>query len=101
MLICIGFVFLVIGFLSMYRIRMVVKNEGTGKHEGLEKLMLKIGVFSSLYLVSHFTLSLFFFPIARYESYCMKLMIIIALTQLDIGVGFQDKVLQSSMRALV
>ena len=33
---------------------MVVKNEGTGKHEGLEKLMLKIGVFSSLYLVSHF-----------------------------------------------
>ena len=31
---------------------MVVKNEGTGKHEGLEKLMLKIGVFSSLYLVS-------------------------------------------------
>ena len=56
MLICIGFVFLVIGFLSMYRIRMVVKNEGTGKHEGLEKLMLKIGVFSSLYLVSHFFL---------------------------------------------
>lgn len=50
-LICIGFVFLVIGFLSMYRIRMVVKNEGTGKHEGLEKLMLKIGVFSSLYLI--------------------------------------------------
>ena len=39
----------------MYRIRMVVKNEGTGKHEGLEKLMLKIGVFSSLYLVSHFS----------------------------------------------
>lgn len=34
---------------------MVVKNEGTGKHEGLEKLMLKIGVFSSLYLVSHFS----------------------------------------------
>ena len=32
-----------------------MKNEGTGKHEGLEKLMLKIGVFSSLYLVSHFS----------------------------------------------
>ena len=37
---------------------MVVKNEGTGKHEGLEKLMLKIGVFSSLYLVSHFFLDI-------------------------------------------
>lgn len=49
-LICIGFVFLVIGFLSMYRIRLVVKNE-SGKHEGLEKLMMKIGVFSSLYLI--------------------------------------------------
>ena len=35
----------------MYRIRLVVKNEHPGKHEGLEKLMLKIGVFSSLYLV--------------------------------------------------
>ena len=30
---------------------MVVKNDHPGKHEGLEKLMLKIGVFSSLYLV--------------------------------------------------
>ena len=55
-IICIGFVFLILGFLSMYRIRMIVKNDHPGKHEGLEKLMLKIGVFSSLYLVSfHFS----------------------------------------------
>ncbi|CAG5096068.1 Oidioi.mRNA.OKI2018_I69.XSR.g14463.t1.cds [Oikopleura dioica] len=48
---CIGFIFLIIGFLSMYRIRAVVKNEHPGKHEGLEKLMLKIGIFSSIYLI--------------------------------------------------
>lgn len=50
-ILCVGFVFLIIGFLSMYKIRAVVKNEHPGKHEGLEKLMLKIGIFSSLYLI--------------------------------------------------
>ena len=38
----------------MYRIRAVVKTKDPmlKAHEGLEKLMLKIGIFSSLYLVS-------------------------------------------------
>ena len=41
-----------IGYLSMYRIRVQVKSNDPGQHEGIEKLMLKIGIFSSLYLVS-------------------------------------------------
>jgi len=67
-LICIGFVFLICGFLSMYRIRMVVKNEHPGKHEGLEKLMLKIGVFSSLYLIPASVLLGCYFYIYMYDQ---------------------------------
>lgn len=67
-LICIGFVFLILGFLSMYRIRLVVKNEHPGKHEGLEKLMLKIGVFSSLYLIPASVLLGCYFYIYMYDS---------------------------------
>ncbi|ERL87962.1 frizzled-7-B [Dendroctonus ponderosae] len=43
-----GTVFLMSGFVSLFRIRTVMKHEGT-KTEKLEKLMIRIGIFSVLY----------------------------------------------------
>ena len=45
-----GTVFLVAGFFSLFRIRTVMKHDGT-KTDKLEKLMIRIGVFSMLYVV--------------------------------------------------
>jgi len=53
----------------MYRIRLIVKNDHPGKHEGLEKLMLKIGVFSSLYLIPASTLLGCYFYIYVYDRH--------------------------------
>ncbi|XP_078488908.1 frizzled receptor isoform X1 [Ciona intestinalis] len=48
----VGTCFLVAGFVAMFNIRNVVKhNGGTGKVEKLERLMVRIGVFSVLYTV--------------------------------------------------
>ena len=47
----IGTSFLVAGFVSLFRIRNVIKQTGRGKTEKLEKLMIRIGVFSVLYTV--------------------------------------------------
>ncbi|XP_030751150.1 frizzled-2 [Sitophilus oryzae] len=44
----IGTAFLTSGFVSLFRIRTVMKHEGT-KTEKLEKLMIRIGIFSVLY----------------------------------------------------
>lgn len=43
-----GTIFLTSGFVSLFRIRTVMKHEGT-KTEKLEKLMIRIGIFSVLY----------------------------------------------------
>ncbi|PSN55458.1 Frizzled-1 [Blattella germanica] len=45
-----GTVFLLAGFVSLFRIRTVMKHDGT-KTDKLEKLMIRIGVFSVLYTV--------------------------------------------------
>ncbi len=45
-----GGCFLLAGFVSLFRIRMVMKHEGN-KTEKLEKFMVRIGVFSILYMV--------------------------------------------------
>lgn len=45
-----GTVFLLAGFVSLFRIRTVMKHDGT-KTDKLEKLMIRIGVFSVLYIV--------------------------------------------------
>ncbi|XP_052125506.1 frizzled-7-like [Frankliniella occidentalis] len=45
-----GTAFLVAGFFSLFRIRTVMKHDGT-KTDKLEKLMIRIGVFSVLYVV--------------------------------------------------
>jgi len=46
----IGFLFLFAGFVSLWRIRTLMKLDGTFKTDKLEKLMLRIGFFSVLYL---------------------------------------------------
>ena len=46
-----GFSFLLAGFVSLFRIRNVIKQQGRGKTDKLEKLMIRIGVFSVLYTV--------------------------------------------------
>lgn len=45
-----GTVFLLAGFVSLFRIRTVMKHDGT-KTDKLEKLMIRIGVFGVLYTV--------------------------------------------------
>ncbi|XP_078700419.1 frizzled-2-like [Branchiostoma floridae x Branchiostoma belcheri] len=46
----IGTLFLLAGFVSLFRIRTIIKQDGT-KTDKLEKLMIRIGVFSVLYTV--------------------------------------------------
>lgn len=46
-----GLSFLLAGFVSLFRIRDTIKQQGEQKTEKLEKLMIKIGVFSILYTV--------------------------------------------------
>ncbi|XP_041374277.1 frizzled-5-like [Gigantopelta aegis] len=47
----IGMSFLLAGFVSLFRIRNVIKQQGRGKTDKLERLMIRIGVFSVLYTV--------------------------------------------------
>lgn len=49
-----GVIFLFLGFVSLFRIRTAMKHDGT-KTDKLEKLMLRIGIFSVLYLVPALT----------------------------------------------
>ncbi|GAB6028324.1 frizzled receptor [Chamberlinius hualienensis] len=46
-----GTTFLFAGFVSLFRIRNVIKQQGRNKTDKLEKLMIKIGIFSLLYTV--------------------------------------------------
>ncbi|XP_060582141.1 frizzled-5-like [Ruditapes philippinarum] len=47
----IGSTFLIAGFVSLFRIRSVIKHQNGGKIEKLERLMIRIGVFSLLYTI--------------------------------------------------
>lgn len=47
----IGTMFLVGGFISLFRIRNVIKQQGRTKTDKLEKLMMRIGIYSVLYTV--------------------------------------------------
>ena len=47
-----GITFLAAGFISLFKIRNVIKEQGgRAKIDKLEKLMVKIGIFSVLYIV--------------------------------------------------
>ena len=50
----VGVFFLLSGFISLFRVRSVLKNDGD-KREKIEKLMIRIGVFSILYMVPAIT----------------------------------------------
>lgn len=47
----IGSTFLIAGFVSLFRIRNVIKHQNGGKIDKLERLMMRIGVFSLLYTI--------------------------------------------------
>jgi len=47
----IGTMFLLAGFVSLFRIRSVIKKQGGTKTDKLEKLMIRLGVFTVLYTV--------------------------------------------------
>ena len=47
----IGTTFLIAGFISLFRIRSAIRQQGQAKTEKLEKLMIRIGIFSVLYTV--------------------------------------------------
>lgn len=49
-----GTIFLLAGYVSLFRIRTVMKHDGT-KTDKLEKLMLRIGIFSMLYMAPAIT----------------------------------------------
>ena len=46
-----GSSFLIAGFVSLFRIRSVIKHQNGGKIDKLERLMMRIGVFSLLYTI--------------------------------------------------
>ena len=58
----IGSTFLVAGFVSLFRIRRVIKHQNGGKIDKLERLMIRIGVFSLLYTIpATITLACYFY----------------------------------------
>ncbi|XP_066254768.1 frizzled-2 isoform X2 [Euwallacea similis] len=64
-----GTVFLTSGFVSLFRIRTVMKHEGT-KTEKLEKLMIRIGIFSVLYtLPALIVIACLFYESSYYEDW--------------------------------
>ncbi|KAL8183666.1 UNVERIFIED_CONTAM: Frizzled-7 [Gekko kuhli] len=65
----IGTSFLLAGFVSLFRIRTIMKHDGT-KTEKLEKLMVRIGVFSVLYTVpATIVLACYFYEQAFRDSW--------------------------------
>lgn len=65
-----GTVFLLAGFVSLFRIRTVMKHDGT-KTDKLEKLMIRIGVFSVMYTVPALVVLACLFYEQAYMDYWM------------------------------
>ncbi|GLG95115.1 Frizzled [Gryllus bimaculatus] len=66
-----GTVFLLAGFVSLFRIRTVMKHDGT-KTDKLEKLMIRIGVFSVLYTVpALIVIACLFYEQAYFDSWML------------------------------
>ncbi|KAL3855484.1 hypothetical protein ACJMK2_014692 [Sinanodonta woodiana] len=65
----IGTSFLLAGFISLFRIRTIMKNDGT-KTDKLEKLMVRIGIFSVLYTVpATIVIACYFYEQSSRESW--------------------------------
>lgn len=66
-----GTVFLLAGFVSLFRIRTVMKHDGT-KTDKLEKLMIRIGVFGVLYTVpALIVIACLFYEQAYFDDWMM------------------------------
>ncbi|RWS08958.1 Frizzled-7-A-like protein [Dinothrombium tinctorium] len=66
-----GFILLLIGFISMFKIRTLMKMDGT-KTDKLEKLMLRIGFFSALYMCPGIILlSCYYYEKVNFDSWIM------------------------------
>lgn len=67
-----GTLFLLFGFVSLFRIRTAMKHDGT-KTDKLEKLMLRIGIFSILYTVPAVTvLVCLFYEQANFDQWMVS-----------------------------
>ncbi|XP_023248220.1 frizzled-2 [Copidosoma floridanum] len=66
-----GTIFLLAGFVSLFRIRTVMKHDGT-KTDKLEKLMIRIGIFSVLYTVpALIVIACLFYEQAYFDSWML------------------------------
>lgn len=69
----VGALFLSAGFVSLWRIRTLIKMDGTFKTDKLEKLMLRIGFFSLLYLCpAIFLLSCYYYEQNNIDSFLLS-----------------------------
>lgn len=71
-----GTTFLLAGFVSLFRIRKVIKKQGDGgcKADKLEKLMIRIGIFSVLYTVpATIVMACYSYEIAYHEEWLKPL----------------------------
>lgn len=82
-----GTVFLTTGFVSLFRIRTVMKHEGT-KTEKLEKLMIRIGIFSVLYtLPALIGMKLHYLSVSRYFMIVFQLLLVCSMKVLTMMIG--------------
>ena len=66
-----GTIFLLAGFVSLFRIRTVMKHDGT-KTDKLEKLMIRIGIFSVLYTVpALIVIACLFYEQAHFDTWML------------------------------
>ncbi|XP_045511378.1 frizzled-7-B [Colias croceus] len=66
-----GTIFLLAGFVSLFRIRTVMKHDGT-KTDKLEKLMIRIGIFGVLYTVpALIVIACLFYEQAHFDSWML------------------------------
>lgn len=66
-----GTIFLLAGFVSLFRIRTVMKHDGT-KTDKLEKLMIRIGIFSVLYTVpALIVIACLFYEQANFDNWML------------------------------
>lgn len=81
-----GTVFLTTGFVSLFRIRTVMKHEGT-KTEKLEKLMIRIGIFSVLYTLPALIGMKLHYLSVRYFMIVFQLLLVCFMKVLTMMIG--------------
>lgn len=80
-----GTIFLTSGFVSLFRIRTVMKHEGT-KTEKLEKLMIRIGIFSVLYTLPAL-IGMYTIDGSKYFMVVFQLLLVCSMKVLTMMIG--------------